>query len=66
MPSAKLVDMVIYLLGASSSVSYGATSGKRRHELLFFVTSGHEENGVGDFVFFKGGDVFGLGDSVHF
>lgn len=66
MPSAKLVKMETYQLGASSFASCSATSGKRRHELLLFITIGHEENGVGDFVFFEGGDVFGLGDSVHF
>ncbi len=66
MPSAKLVKMETYLLGASSSASYGATSGKRRHELLFFVTSVHVGNGVGDFVLFEGGDACGLGDSFHF
>lgn len=66
MPSAKLVKMETYQLGASSFASCSATSGKRRQELLLFITCGHEENGVGDFVFFEGGDVFGLGDSVHF
>lgn len=66
MPSAKLVEMVINLLGASSSASYGAINGRSRHELLLFITIGHEENGVGNFVFFEGGDVFSLGDSVHF
>lgn len=66
MPSAKLVEMVIYLLGPFSFASCSAISGTYRHELLLFIASGHEENGVGDFVFLEGGDVFGLGDSVHF
>lgn len=66
MPSAKLVKMETYQVGAFSFASHGAINGKRRHELLLFITSGHEENGVGDFVFFEGGDLFGLGDSEHF